>query len=287
MKEKFFTSQWMPVVSESIVVNSAVNGRLDIFKINDGGAGYQAGGNSNSASIITVTGDGSSANLTANVVNGVITRINTINPGINYTNAVLTFSDASKISGTNTANISSVISPQNGHGFDPAYELGASSLMVSVDLAGTENSTIPTNNLVDSFDYRQIVLLRNPKDASGNYISGANYRTCSVISITPPPSNFRMDETIYQGTNLATSSFSATVVYWDSSANELWVNDTTGTFSPQTPLKGTVQTSAVTAFTLTEPTYQEFTGEILYIENRDAIIRNSSQTEQIKLILSF
>ena len=287
MKEKFFTSQWMPVVSESIVVNSAVNGRLDIFKINDGGTGYQAGGNSNSAAIITVTGDGSSANLTANVVNGIVQKINIINSGINYTNAVISFSDASKLASTNTANVTAIIGPQNGHGFDPAYELGASSLMLSVDLSGTENSTIPTNSSVDNFDYRQIVLLRNPEDTSGNYLSGSNYKTCSIISVTPPPSQFRMDETVYQGTTLETATFSATVVYWDSSANELWVNDSIGTFTPSSTLKGTTQTSAVTAFTLTEPTYQGFTGEILYIENRDAIVRSSSQTEQIKLILSF
>ena len=287
MKEKFFTSEWMPVVSENIVTTSAVNGRLDIFKINDGGSGFQAGANSNSAAIITVTGDGSSANLTATVVDGVVTKINFIDSGINYTNATVSFSDPSKIAATANANVTAIIGPQNGHGFDPAYELGATNLMVSVDLSGTEDSTIPTNNGVDTFDYRQIVLLRNPKDASGNYLSGTNYKTCSVISVTPPPSNFRMDETVYQGTNLSTSTFSATVVYWDSSANELWVNNPIGTFSPSSTLKGTVQTSAVTAFTLTEPTYQEFTGEILYIENRDAIQRNSFQTEQIKLILSF
>lgn len=287
MKEKFFTSQWMPVVSESIVTNSAVNGRLDIFKINDGGAGYQAGGNANSALIVSVSGDGSSANLSATVVGGVITKINILNSGVDYTNTSISFSDGSKVAGTNTANVIAVIGPQNGHGFDPAYELGATSLMISVDLSGTENSTIPTNSSVDNFDYRQIILLRNPKATDGSYLSGTNYKTCSIISVTPPPSQFRMDETVYQGTTLETSTFSATVVYWDSSANELWVNDPVGTFSASATLKGTTQTSAVTAFTLTEPTYEKFTGEILYIENRDAITRSSSQTEQIKLILSF
>jgi hypothetical protein len=287
MKEKFFTSQWMPVVSESIVTNSAVNGRLDIFKINDGGSGYQAAGNSNSALIVSVSGDGSSANLSATVVDGVITKINIFNSGIDYTNTAISFNDVSKVAATDTANVIAVIGPQNGHGYDPAYELGATSLMVSVDLSGTENSTIPTNSAIDNFDYRQIILLRNPKSTDGSYLSGTNYKTCSIISVTPPPSQFRMDETVYQGTSLELSTFSATVVYWDNSANELWVNDPIGTFTASATLKGTTQTSAVTAFTLTEPTYKKFTGEILYIENRDAITRSSSQTEQIKLILSF
>ena len=287
LKEKFFTSQWMPVLSENIVTSSAVDGRLDIIKIYNGGTGYLGGANSNSAAIVTVTGDGSTANLTARVVNGIITNINILNSGTNYTNATISFNDGSKTPGTNTANVIAVIGPQNGHGYDPAYELGATSLMVSVDLIGSENSTIPTATASDIFDYRQITLLRNPKSSSGAYLSQTNYKTTSIISVSSPPSAFRMDETVYQGTSLATASFYATVVNWDSSANELWVNNPVGVFAVVSPLKGTLQTSAVTAFTVTSPYNENFTGEVLYIENRDAITRSSSQTEQIKLVLNF
>jgi hypothetical protein len=286
LKEKFFTSQWMPILSENIVTNSAVNGRLDIIKIYDGGTGYLGGANSNSAPIVTVTGDGSSANLTARVVNGVITKINIINSGMNYTNATISFTDGSKTPGTNTANVIAVIGPEYGHGYDPAYELGATSLMVSVDLSGSENSTIPTTALSDTFDYRQIILLRNPKNIDGTYLSQTNYKATSIISVSSPPSPFRMDEIVYQGISLASATFYATVVNWDSSANELWINNPVGSFSAG-PLKGTSQTSAVTAFSLTLPDYEAFTGETLYIENRDPISRSSSQTEQIKLVLNF
>jgi hypothetical protein len=287
LKEKFFTNQWMPVIPESVVVNSAVAGRLDIFKIYDGGTGYLGGSSSSSASIVNVTGDGSSANLTATVVNGVITNINIANGGMNYTNAIVSFSDATKTPGTNTANVIAIIGPENGHGYDPAYELGATGLMISVDLVGSENSTIPTTTGSDIFDYRQIILLRNPKSSDGSYLSQTNYKTTSLINVSSPPSAFRMDETVYQGTSLATATFYATVVNWDSTTNELWVNNTVGTFSGTSPLKGTLQTSAVTAFNITSPDNENFTGEVLYIENRDPITRSSSQTEQIKLVLNF
>lgn len=286
LKEKFFTSQWMPVLSENIATSSAVDGRLDIIKIYNGGTGYLGGANSNSAAIVTVTGDGSSANLTARVVSGIITNMNILNSGTNYTNVAISFSDGSKTPGTNTANVIAVIGPQNGHGYDPAYELGATSLMISADLAGSENSTIPTTTASDIFDYRQIVLLKNPKSSAGAYLSQTNYRATSIISVSPPPSSFRMDEIVYQGISLATASFYATVVNWDSSANELSINNSVGSFSPGT-LKGTTQTSAVTAFSLTLPDNENFTGEVLYIENRDPITRSSSQTEQIKLVLNF
>lgn len=289
LKEKFFTSQWMPVIDDILVNASAETGRLDILKIISGGQGYQANGNSSSAQIITVVGDGTGANLTAQVVNGVITKINVLDGGSGYTTATLVISDNTKIANTANANVVAIIGPQNGHGYDAAYELGATSLMISVDLDADENGTIPTETAVEKFDYRQIIMLRNPKSNIGGYLSNTNYKTVYVCSISSPPSgtNYDLDETVYQGTSLATATFTGTVVNWDSGANELWLNNITGTFLGSEPLIGTTQTSAVTAFTLTEPTWEPFTGEILYVENRSKVIRDPNQTEQIKIILSF
>jgi hypothetical protein len=289
LKEKFFTSDWMPVIADSLVVSSAETGRLDILKIISGGQGYQANGNSSSAQIVTVTGDGTGANLTAQVVNGVITKINIIDGGQNYTTATLSIIDNTKISNTANANVVAVIGPQNGHGADPYYELGATNLMVSVDLAADENNTIPTETAIEKFDYRQIIILRNPKSNAGSYLANTNYKTVYVCSITSPPSgvNYDLDETVYQGTSLATATFTGTVVNWDAASNELWLNNITGTFIDNAPLIGTTQTSAVTAFTLTEPDWEPYTGEVLYVENRSKVVRDPNQTEQIKIVLSF
>ena len=198
----------------------------------------------------------------------------------------MSFNDPSKISGA-TANVIAVIEPQNGNGFDPYYELGAKSVMVSVDLSGSENSTIPTTNATDIFDYRQISIVKNPKSTTNEYLSGSNYNTTSIITVVPTVSNFRLDETVFQGTTLSTSSYSATVVNWDSANSQIWVNNQVGTFSASQPIRGTVQTSSITTLSITEPQYDIFTGEILYIENREPVLRNQSQTEQIKLVLSF
>jgi len=286
MKEKFFTSEWMPVVSETNVTNAAIDGRLSIFKIISGGTGYQGGASSASATIVSVVGDGSSANLTATVSSGIVTGINILNPGSGYTTATLSFVDPSKLAGA-SANVLAIIEPQNGNGFDPYYELGAKSIMVSVDLSGSENSTIPTTNESDIFDYRQISIVKNPKSTANEYLSGSNYNTTSIITVVPTASTFRLDETVFQGTTLPTASYSATVVNWDSDNNQIWVNNQVGTFSPSQPIRGTVQTSSITTLSITEPEYNIFTGEILYIENREPILRSSSQTEQIKLVLTF
>lgn len=287
MKEKFFTSRWMPVILENIVTSSAVNGRIDIVELYSGGNGYLANGTSTSAQIINVVGDGTGANLTATIANGVITGINILNGGQDYTYATISIVDALKVGGTANANVDIAIGPQYGHGFDAFSELGATNLMISVDLSGTESSTIPTTSGSDVFDYRQIALLRNPQASNGAYLSDTNYKTTHVISVTPPPARFRLDETVYQGTTLGSSTFSATVVNWDSVANELWVNNLVGNYSQGTQLIGTQQTTAVTAFTLTAPSLDLYTGEVLYIENRDPVYRDTNQTEQVKIVLSF
>lgn len=285
VKEKFFTKDWMPVLSETAVVTSAVDGRLDIIKIINGGSGYQANGNSTSANIVTVIGDGIGANLTANVINGVIDKIHVLSGGSGYTNAIITITDI----GTTNANIIAIIGPQNGHGFNPAYELGATNIMVSVSLDADESGTIPTTTSLDAFDYRQVMILRNPKSTDGSYLNNINYTTTYIARISSPPanSNFRLDETVYQGSSLATATFSGIVVNWLTTSNELWLTNVQGTFANSTPIKGTVQLNAVTAFTLTPPAYKLYTGETLYIENRLPIVRSPYQTEQIKLVLSF
>ena len=205
--------------------------------------------------------------------------------GSGYTNAIITITDI----GTTNANIIAIIGPQNGHGFNPAYELGATNIMVSVSLDADESGTIPTTTSLDAFDYRQVMILRNPKSTDGSYLNNINYTTTYIARISSPPanSNFRLDETVYQGSSLATATFSGIVVNWLTTSNELWLTNVQGTFANSTPIKGTVQLNAVTAFTLTPPAYKLYTGETLYIENRLPIVRSPYQTEQIKLVLSF
>lgn len=293
LKEKFFTKEWMPVCpclnDVNINTANAVDGRLDIIKIVSGGQGYLANGNSASANIISVIGDGTGANLTAQVVNGVITKVNIINGGSGYTKAEVVVNDVTKVVGTSEAEIAAVIGPQGGHGSDVAKELGATSLMVSAELYADESGTIPTETSIDKFDYRQIVLIQNPKSTTGDTLSNVNYSTVYVCSISSPPAgvNFNLDETVYQGTSLETATFSATVVNWNSATNELWLNNIQGQFTNSEPLVGVTQTSAVTAFTLTPPTWKPYTGDMLYVENRARVVRDANQTEQIKIVLSF
>jgi len=287
-KKLFFSKDWMPVFKNSTVVASAVDGQIDIILINNTGSGYNQNVASNTANILTVSGDGTGANLSAKVdANGAIFDINVLNGGSSYTTANVVITSQS---GSN-ANLRVIIGPTGGHGFDPVVELGASSVMLSVELSGTESGTLPTGASVGTgiFDYRQISILKDPLLTSGHVASNANYSTITSVSTQPLPSGqfFNIDETVYQGVSLAAATFVGSVVFWDDVNSVLWLNNISGTFTPQAPIIGTIQTSPVTAFIKTDPIIKLFSGKVLYLNNVLPVIRGADQTEQVRAIFSF
>jgi len=291
LKQKFFTSTWMPVVSDNAVVAGSVDGRIDIINIESGGTGYflnnGESGNSNSLSIITVVGDGSGASVTAKIESGVITALNILNGGTDYTTAEIIVDDPDQLSNGNVAILRSVISPPLGHGANPLKELGCFSVMTTSDLIGDEDGTIPVGSDTVPFDFRQISLIRDPLDANGDYAAAATYRCTTKLTLTDPGvTNYQNDETVYIGTGLDDATFTGTVVHWDSANNELFVNNMSGNTQIGYTLTGTVSAATATVLGVETPVVDLFTGDLLYIENRQKIIRDADQTEQIRLVLS-
>ncbi|CAB4124106.1 hypothetical protein UFOVP49_10 [uncultured Caudovirales phage] len=287
LKEKFLTREWMPVTTDTIVYENSINGRLDIIEILNGGAGYINGGNSSNATILTVNGDGADANLTAVVANGVIQSVNFNDRGVNYTNATITVNDPTQIFSSANAEIIAIIGPQNGHGYDPYYGIGAKNLMISVDLNADEEGTIPVTVGSHLFDYSQLVILKDPISSVNSLpLSGLNYKTVLVLNTSTGSENsFNLDDIAFQGITLASSNFHGSVVNWDHNTSELWLNAVEGTCITSAAITG--NDINLTVNSVIESEYKPFTGEILYIENRSPITRDTFQTEQIKLVLSF
>jgi len=290
MKQKFFTNNWMPVVSDNSVVVGSVDGRIDILHITNGGTGYFLDngelGNSNSLSIITITGDGTGAEVTAKVESGVITDVNILDGGSGYTYANVIISDPDQLDAGTPAEIEVIISPPTGHGSNPLKELGCFSVMTSLTFAGTEGGKIPVGSDVYPFDFRQISLLRDPLLANGAYANASVYRTTTKLTMSSTGgTNYLPDEVVYSGTSLSEADVTAVVVAWDSTVNELFVNNVRGTLVAQVPLIGSTATAAILGIEDSE--IDLFTGDTLYIENRAKIVRDADQTEQIRLVLSF
>jgi hypothetical protein len=290
LKQKFFTNNWMPVTSDAAVVVGSVDGRLDILKIEDGGTGYflKNGelGFSNSLSIITITGDGTGAQVTAKVEAGVITDVNILNGGSGYTYANVVIVDPDQLDDGTPAVISALISPPGGHGSNPLKELGCFSVMTTVTLEDTEDGTIPIGNDNYPFDFRQITLLRDPLLSNGAYANASVYRTTTKLTTTSTgDSNYVPDEVVYIGGSLETATMTAVVVSWDKDFTTLYVNNVRGTPTVGSSLVGAACSAGILG--IEEPDVELFTGDTLYIENRAKIVRDANQTEQIRLVLSF
>ena len=289
LKNKFFTDKYMPVLRDTIVFDNAKDGRIDIIKIVNGGTGYYAGSSVNNYSVVSVTGDGTLANVSIDVVNGTIVDINILNGGNNYSTATVTIEDPLQQAIGNTANLQAVISPQYGHGFDPQRELGGSSVMVSVDIEGDADGNLPVeNNGTDSI--RQMCLIKDVKVITGAFGTASYYPMYTQISTSNPPVNFSHDEIVYVGSSFSTATFSARVVHFDDTTNTLYVNNIVGNVNNienETIYQKDAPSAFAKVFEVTKPDINILSGEILYIENRAKITRNGNQTESTKFVVEF
>ena len=289
LKNKFFTDKYMPVLRDTIVFDNSKDGRIDIIKIINGGSGYYAGSNVNNYAVVAVTGDGTLANVSVDVVSGVITDINILNGGNNYTTATITLDDPLQQTIGNTANLQAVISPQYGHGSDPQRELGGSDLMISVDFEGDVGGELPVEN--DATDsYRQISIIKDIKSSNGTFATGSVYPMYTEIYTSNPPVDFGHNETVYVGSSFSTATFTAKVIHFDNNTNVLYVNNITGDINDvenETIYQKDAPSVFAKAFNVIKPDINIFSGEILYIENRAKITRHENQTETTKLVVEF
>lgn len=295
LKEKFFTTNYMPVVVENNVAQAAVDGRIDILKIVSSGAGFNANISNNFLNIVTVKGDGTGANIRVNsysttVNGGNIVGYTVISGGNNYTRATISLIDENKIVGTANANVIAIIGPPGGHGSNVASELGASSLMISVAIEGDENDVIPTQGGGGS-QFRQIGLLRDPKVSTNTDAVAAIYRTTTKYSLVIPTGTFLHRESVYVGANLASANLTALVDFYDSVNDTLYVNninnDGTINVSNSFSITGANSGATATVIAVQDPGLKLYSGELLYIQNAAAINRDPEENQQFKIILKF
>lgn len=278
-KQKFLTQDFMPVTFNRFVRAAAVNRSIDIVRITNQGNNYVDG---TVQDIITISGDGTDAILKANVANGKVVDIIVQNRGSDYTKANLTFSDVAGGIGTGAA-AEIVLSPQNGHGFDPIEELYANTIMFNVDFDGSENGVFPTDN-----EYREVTLLKNPYEFGTTELAGDSlYSLYTKVKVSPGVGNFNNDEIVFQGVTLATSTFSADVISFDEIQNLLYLNNIRGTLSTNQPIKGQTSGAIRVAINKTNPTLELYTGKILYVSDQTPVTRDNDQLDRIRFTLKF
>ena len=279
------------------------------------GDGTSAGTSSGGIVRITVSGGTiQSFGLTAGSdttihAGGAAYTFGTVNLASGYTFSDSGLSSASAIGGSG-GEIEVVISPKNGHGYSAIKELGGHYVMTATTLTQAENDDITTSN-----DFRQVGLVVDPTTyGTSTVASSSTARQTYVIKASSVSGTFEVDEKITQ----ATSGAVGKVVEYDSTLSLLYyqqerfgdfgTNSTTGDHSVFTGTN--VITGATSSATFTpsansetitlannntlattsgyaNPELQPDSGNIVYLENRKPIQRDSDQTEDIKLIIEF
>jgi hypothetical protein len=277
---RFTTNEWIPV--RTLVANdgslqwrvqqAATDGSIDSIDITSQGSGYTG------TPTVSITGDGAgaSATLTTNTVSGAVTNVTIVSKGSGYT-----FANAA-ISGTGAgAALSISIGPKGGHGSDAVSELGAKTLLINVRLRADEGGTIPTTN-----DFRQIALIADPLSYAGNAFSGTTFSQTTKLSVTGSGANFAQDEFAFQGTTFDTATFVGEIIEFDTANGIVKLAETRGT-PTAAPLVGAVTAASRYVTGVTNPDLTRNSGKIIYIDDISPVARNPSQTEDIKLIISF
>lgn len=279
-KQRFMDDEWMPVTSNPFVAAAAVPGSIDIINITNSGNNYTDGALQD---IITISGDGTGATAKANVQNGHVVDIIVQERGQNYTNATITINDVVGGVGSGaTANVS--IAPVLGHGNDPVYELGASTIVYNVEFDGTETDNFPADN-----DFRQAFVIYNPlvNDGTDALATSDKYTLYTKIKTSPGLGDFNNDEKIFQGTTYGEATYTADVISFDEINNYLYVNNVQGTLVTNQSIKGFNSGAIRVAVASTPPTMKLYSGKVLYISDKLPVSRDPNQTDRIKLILSF
>jgi hypothetical protein len=278
-KQKFMDSEWMPVYSNKFVKAAAIPTSIDIVTITNSGNNYTDGPTQD---IISIVGDGTGAVLRANVVSGKVTDIIIQNRGTDYTTANLVFTDITGGVGSG-ASATVSIAPHDGHGYDPVFELGASTVMFNVEFDGDETGLFPVDN-----EFREIFAVINPyEDGTTELATDKSYTLYTKIKTSPGLGDFSVDEKVFQGTTFAEATFTADVISFDEIENQLYINNISGTLTENAALKGLTSGSIRVATAKTNPTLHLYSGKVLYISDKLPVNRDSAQTDRIRFIISF
>ena len=294
------TDLFLPVPQESIqraLQDSSVGGEIINIQIDSGGYGFA---NTQDDLTLTVVGNGSSASFTADVDANKIVRIRVdsdgggvFSHGSGYDYASVTVTGGDGVG----AVLRPIIAPYGGLNANPTRTLKSKHFMLQTDIAGDEFDTILAEN-----DFNQISIIKSLKTAADdtvdftqNTANGAKYFTSISASGT-----FTEDAVITNGAATAT----AKVVFHDTVNNRLYYyQDKTTGFGEwvvdPTPANNVVSQSVPSPVTATyvdieQPAFNPYTGEILYINNVNAlgpgtvtegITRADTQTEDIRIVI--
>jgi len=247
-----------------------------------------------------------SADAYAKVANGKIYEVvmkadpaSPFNFGANYYTASISVNGG----GGANAKLRAITTGYEGMGADPIVNLNSSALMFNAKLSGNEQGDFNVTN-----DFRQIGIVKNPiKDSAqyDNFLTSGNSIGDSAVTeetafaykrlLIDGANNNLVDDNI-TGDNIVYdgSGARAIVDYWDKDELYLYCHQTretgyqafdgTGIVVEGGGGNAQIRTNSFGP-NLREAEVNNFSGEVIYIDNRSPIKRDDEQTEDIKIVI--
>jgi hypothetical protein len=243
------------------------DGRLMAYPIISGGYGY------GTPPTVTIVGDGTGAAATATVENGALKKITVTNYGLNYRWADVT------ITGTGYgATARAVRAPYGGHGKDPINGMFARTLMFYTNISKDTNQGFEVNN-----DFRQLGIIKNPRQFGKLALLNSSIgSSCYVVTGTIDTLNFTADMDLFLGDLdgrrfriVSVTSTGALIQSLDNAVptvGSVFLNEDSQTFT----------VSGVTA-----PTADKYSGDLLFIDNKQAFTPTADQTVTLRTVIKF
>jgi hypothetical protein len=279
----FLNHFWVPIPrisptnsSQELIEEAAVPGSIDVINVVSNGVGYA---NGDISYIVNITGDGVGANAYASVVAGRIQDITVVNRGQDYTYADITF-----IGSGSGANAVAILPPEGGHGSNAVRELGASYAMISITTSYDEGGYFTTSN-----SFRRNGLIVNPVSFNDPNVTVSNnlIKTTTTLNMSGGIGNYIPSEIVFQGLSIETSTFSGTIVDFDSVSGTLRLNNIKGRPLLQTILYGQNSGAQRYPTNMVDPDVKAYTGDIIYIDNEPPITRDISRLESFQYVIRF
>jgi hypothetical protein len=289
------------------------NNQIKTVYIENGGAGY-------SSKTYNIIGDGTGGKVSVTCdSSGTIVGTKIVSGGSGYTFGIVDLESSGTVS--NPAKLIPIIPPSKGHGYDIYNELGSDKVLV---YARFDDSTkdFPTDT-----KFAQVGIIKNPQKFNSSEVFTSNtYSSLGSIGIqtvtgTPEPGD-EITQTVSGGTargyvasydeeTKVLKYYQDRSLYFANNNDQTDRNDvstkgvvltfesTGGSISPfgsiDTSLNGSTITSGSkqinlgVTFTngLSDPEINKNTGDIIYIDNRSLVERDSRQKEDVKIILEF
>jgi hypothetical protein len=265
------------------VENAAIPGTIDRLEIISGGIDYVDGD-----AAVAIVGDGSGAEAILDIDpdDGSILSVTITNRGSGYTFADVTITGAE---GTG-AELIAVISPRAGHGANAQKELFATNVGFSVNLTN-DNADLFLNN-----DFRQIGVIKNPLVFNSNNNFDDTTGTCCYIIQVLDPQNYALDDVITTDSGGRFIVIQKVDADGDGTDDSIYLLPIIPIITTSSVLTNTTQSipnlvinTDVSGETvaLATPEIDNTTGEIIYLDNREFIVRQQDQVEKIRAILKF